>query len=108
MKLFPQQARLELSVSEAPDWWSDAESYTLAEVDLGQVRATIYKSSDRVLHVYVLAGDRAAREELALTALQAPPLFLVIGWDQDEVRLGLDSRQTTRHPWRTLPLPPRP
>lgn len=108
MDLIPHSAILELSPPDAPDWWSNAECYTLVEGDLGQVKVTVYKSTDCVLHIYALAGNRVVREELPLTSPKRLPLTLFIGWNQNEVSLRLGSLQTTQHPWRTLPLPPRP
>ena len=109
MTLIPRHAILELTPAGAPEWWADDACYTLAETTLaGQVKVTVYKSTDCVLHIYALAGDLVVREEVPLVAPTRRPFSLFIGWDENEVRLQLDWKQTTRHPWRTLPLPPRP
>lgn len=106
--IIPDQATLELDKAEAPDWCSDALPYTLAEVRLGQARVVVYKSTDRIMHIYVEAGALAERAEIPLEAGEQAPLKLTILWDQEGVRLRLGERQPIRLPWRSSPLPLRP
>lgn len=101
---------IELDIEGVPDWWADAQPYMLAETNFGQVRATIYKATDRVLHVYLEDDDqRAVRAQMLISTPKGPTLGLNIGWDQESAHLGLvDQLNAVSYPWCKLPLPVRP
>lgn len=110
MLFSPGHGIIELNVPNRPDWWTDSAVHDFERFDLGQVQATVYKSTDNVLHFYVETDltRRAVRVERPLTERLQSPTVATLRWDQKSLSLQLDDEPPTHHPWQARPLPPRP
>ena len=100
-----------LDVPNTLKWRSDERPYTLAQSDLGQLRVTVYKSADRLIHIHAVAdrGRMAARTDEGLSVEPTcQPLSLELRWTTEGLGLLLDKQKSTQLPWRKIPLPPRP
>lgn len=108
--LIPDQKLLELDVPSDPDWRSNANSHPLPGIDLGQLKATLYKSADCVLHIYIEAdmSRLIARAEIPLNISKIRPAKLLLRWDQKEIYLRLDEQPPIQRPWQERPELPSP
>ena len=105
------EALFNLDLPAIPQWRSDGRAYTLAENNLGEVRLTVYKSADRLIHVHVVTaqGSLAARTDEGVSVEpKRQPLPLTLRWSTEGIVLLLDKQQSMQLLWRKTPLPPRP
>lgn len=107
--IIPNTASLELNAPSDPQWLSNNTPHTLVDVDLGQFVVTVYKSTDRVIHVYAEAvfERRAVRIEIPITFIDNRPPTLMLSWDAEAICLHLDGEPPISLPWQAYPLPPR-
>jgi len=107
--IVPDSAALELKIPPDSDWLTNKEAYTLSKVTIDQLDVTVYKSTDRVIHVYAEADIpiRAARTEIPIDLISHSPRILALSWGDEAICLHLDGALPIRLPWQASPLPPR-
>lgn len=91
-----------LTEPRAANWWASAREVALKDqLDLGQLKVTIYKASDGFLHTYAKAEieELEARAVTPLHGIRTDPKALFLRWNEDELRLRLPGHQTQVVPW---------
>lgn len=104
--LIPDHATLELHVPHDPEWLTNDCEHTLVEIDLGQFFVTVYKATDRAIHVRLIDDirRRSVKAELLIEYTENDRTMLLISWSEEAVSLQIESGLPVRLPWRASPL----
>lgn len=107
--IISNRVAINLDVPNDPNWARNGKAHTIEELDFGQLKVVVYKSTDCVLHVDVADSTRSrfVRVEIDIGLLNTP-VPLQLEWGAEGVSLTLDKRLPIVRPWRALQKAPDP